>query len=386
MVPERRMRNLLYVAVFFYALHYALTLYVESSYLSQFFPERLLGVFFSVASLGSILAGIYLPRFLSENGNYKAVLFFLILELAALFGLAFTTEALWVFPIFLIHQLLLTVIFISVNVLLESMSHDSSTGRTRGIFLTIFNTAILLGPLAASFLFTEQSFTEVFLVSGLLLLPVFLVIALKFKRYRDPLYHRTRFLSTLALVLLKKNIYRVSALRFLLEFFYSVMVIYAPLYLHNHIGLSFKEILGIIMPIALTPFVFLPYLLGRLADLRLGEKELMFAGVLIMSLTTISLSFVESGSVMLWAILLFSTRVGATLLETGTDAYFFKNVSAADTNLIAFFSNLRPLAFILGPLLSVLFLSFFELRSIFLALGLVLAYGLIHAVKLKDSR
>ncbi|MBX4216157.1 MFS transporter [Candidatus Parcubacteria bacterium] len=381
-----QMRNLLYFGLFFYALHYALTLYIESTYLSQFFPERLLGVFFSIASVRSIIAGIYLPRFLSENGNYRAVLFFLFLEIVSLFGLAFTGNPVLVFPLFFAHQVLLSAIFISVNVLLESFSQDASTGRTRGFFLTIFNTAILLGPLAASFVFEGRGFTEVFLAAALLLIPVFFIITVKFRHYRDPLYAKVRFLTTLAAVILKRDIYRVSALRFLLEFFYSVMVIYTPLYLHNHVGIPMNDILGIIMPIVLLPFVVFPYLLGRLADLKFGEKEFILVGVAVIAVATMALSFIATQSIAVWALFLLITRIGATMIETSTDSYFFKSVSAADTNLIAFFSNLRPLAFIAGPLAGVLFLSFFDIRYIFLALGAVLSYGIVHALALRDSR
>lgn len=386
MLERATLRRFVYLATFFSALHYALTLYVESTYLVQFFPERLLGIFFGLASFASLAAGIYLPQFLARNGNYRAVLIFIGLEMATLFGLAFAPIKEIALPLFLVHQVLLVTIAISINVLLESLSKDSTTGETRGIYLTVLNAAILLGPLAAGFFFGEKGFTAVFLAAAALLIPVFFFVAANFRHYRDPHYRRVRYLATLGRALTNGNIYRVSALRFLLEFFYSVMVVYTPLYLHTHLGIPFSAILGIIMPIALVPFVVLPYFLGKLADLKLGEKEIAIAGFVILSAVTATLSFVETTNVFVWAALLFATRVGASFIESMTESYFFKQVSGEDSDLIAFFVNLRPAAFMVAPLTVVLFLSFFDMRYIFLALGVLTAYGLRHALFLKDTR
>lgn len=386
MLSRTTLRHFVYAATFFSALHYALTLYVESTYLVQFFPERLLGVFFGLASFASLVAGIYLPQFLARNGNYRAVLLFIGFEMATLFGLAFAPIKEIALPLFLVHQVLLAVIAISINVLLESLSFDSSTGRTRGVYLTVLSAAILLGPLAAGLFYKERGFSAVFLVAAALLVPVFLFVAANFKHYRDPHYKRVRYLATLGRVLSNGNIYRVSALRFLLEFFYSVMVIYTPLYLHLHLGIPMSAILGIIMPVALLPFVVLPYLLGKLADLKFGEKEMFIAGFVVLSAMTAALSFVETANVFVWAALLLVTRIGAASVESATESYFFKQVSASDSDLIAFFINLHPAAFMVAPLTVVIFLSLFDMRYLFLMLGVLTAYGLRHAFLLKDTR
>lgn len=386
MLDQATLRRFVFIATFFSALHYALTLYVESTYLGQFFPEHLLGLFFGLASFASLAAGIYLPRFLARNGNYRAVLIFIGLEMATLVGLAFVPVREIALPLFLLHQVLLAGISISINVLLESLSRDNSTGRIRGLYLTILNAAILLGPLAAGLFYHGEGFSAVFLAAAVLLVPVFVFVAGNFKHYRDPVYRRVRYLATLGRALETETIYRVSALRFLLEFFYSVMVIYTPLYLHTHLGISFSAILGVIMPVALLPFVILPYLLGKIADLKFGEKEMVVAGFIILSATTAALSFVETSNIFVWAGLLLLTRIGAAFIESMTESYFFKQVNGTDSDLIAFFVNLRPAAFMVAPLVAVLFLLVFDLRYIFLALGVVSAYGLRHAFLLKDTR
>lgn len=386
MPPQKKFLSLVYVSTFFYALHYALTLYIESSFLGQFFSERLIGLIYVVSAVLAITAIIYIPRFLSLNGNYRTSLFLITLEVITLFGLTLTSNPFMAIFLFTTHQVLLASLFVTINVFIESFSSDASTGRTRGIFLTIVNAAILTGPVVAGLFFKENGFSNVFLVAALLMIVMFLVIALNFKNYRDPAYNEFPFLQTLITVLRDGDVYRICAVRFLLEFFYTIMVVYTPIYLHKYMGIPFSDILGIIMPIALAPFVIFPYLIGIIVDKRLGEKELLIFGLSMIGITTISLSFITTDSIAVWAIFLLMTRVGASFIEETSDSYFFKHVNATNTNLIALFSNLRSLSIIVGPLLAILFLSVFEIRYIFIALGLVMLYGLRYALTLKDTK
>ncbi|MEK7115517.1 MAG: MFS transporter, partial [Patescibacteria group bacterium] len=238
----------------------------------------------------------------------------------------------------------------------------------------------------ASGFLKDANFDTVFLLSALFIFPMFILIAINLKKYRDPIYNKLEFLSTIIEVFRRPNVFKISVVRFLLEFFYSIMIIYTPIYLHTQMQIPFSEILGIIMPIALSPFVIFPYLLGNIADKKLGEKELLTIGIILCAFITMSLSFISSGNIFAWALLLFMTRVGASFIEEMSDSYFFKHVNASDSNLIAFFSNLRPAAFIAGPMLATLFLLVFPFNYIFLGLGAFMLYGLRYSLRLKDTR
>ncbi|MEK7143499.1 MAG: MFS transporter [Patescibacteria group bacterium] len=378
--------HVIYLATFFYALHFAITLYIESSYLRAFFSERTVGLIYIMAATLSIATVVKLPRVLSIYGNYRSTLTLIFLEVASLFGLATTSSPYSAILFFVAHQIFLATLFVSVNIFLENFSSDETTGRTRGTFLTVVNTAILLGPLVASGFLKDSNFDTVFLLSALFIFPMFILIATNFKKYRDPIYNKLKFLSTIIEVAKRPNVFKISVVRFLIEFFYSIMIIYTPIYLHTQMQIPFSEILGIIMPIALSPFVIFPYLLGNIADKKLGEKELLTIGIILCAFITMSLSFISSGNIFAWALLLFMTRVGASFIEEMSDSYFFKHVNASDSNLIAFFSNLRPAAFIAGPMLATLFLLVFPFNYIFLGLGAFMLYGLRYSLRLKDTR
>lgn len=386
-MPDRStIIRIIYLITFFASLHYALTLYIESSFLGGFIQDKYVGLFYTVASLVSIIAAVRLPQILSIFGNYRTTLTLILLEVLSLFGLSIVENPTFILILFVLHQAMLTSLSIVVNIFLESFSADESTGRTRGVFLTIINAAILAGPFAAAFFFVNGNYSTMFLISSLLTLPMFILVALKFKNYKDPIYNKFLFLKTLIEVLKNRPVRNICESRFLLEFFYSIMIVFTPIYLNKYMGIPMSDILGIIMPVALIPFVVLPYILGIIADLKLGEKELLTAGVIIISISTISLTFMATSSVVFWMTIMLMTRVGASLIESMTETYFFKNVNASDSNLIAFFSYLRPMAFMVGPLFATIFLSMFDIKYIFLALGIFMLYGLRYSLKMKDTR
>src|SRR3989339_929327 len=63
-----------YLATFFYAIHYAITLYIESSFLSKFVPTGSVGLIFTSAAIMSIVMLFNLPPLLRRFGNYKLLL------------------------------------------------------------------------------------------------------------------------------------------------------------------------------------------------------------------------------------------------------------------------------------------------------------------------
>jgi MFS family permease len=90
----------------------------------------------------------------------------------------------------------------------------------------------------------------------------------------------------------------------------------------------------------------------------------------------------------LWAVILFITRIGASTIEIMCDTYFFKKVDGLNANAISFYRMSGPLAYILGPLLATVMFSFFnfEIQYLFLVLGLIMIFGLGFSLALKDTK
>ena len=377
---------IVYLATFFYSLHYALTLYIESSFLGTFLPTQSVGLLFTVAAIISVLILFNFSSILRRFGNYSVILTAVIFEAAALFVLSDVSDWRLMAAFFIIHQILLNVIFFSLNIFLEAFSKDETTGSTRGIFLTVINSAIIAGPFIAGNLFEDGDFRTTFLVAGVIVLLILFFMGGWFKNFADPQYARLSILNTIGSVAREKELRSIFVVQFLLEFFFSIMVIYTPIYLYQTIGIPLSQIVGIIMPIALLPFVVFPYTLGNLADKRFGEKEMLFAGFLVMSIATASISLIVSQTIFIWAVILLLTRIGASFVETMAESYFFKHISVKETNIISFFRNLRPMSYLIAPVVASAFLSLFDSKYLFLGVGAIMLIGLYYSFILKDTR
>lgn len=147
-----------------------------------------------------------------------------------------------------------------------------------------------------------------------------------------------------------------------------------------------NDILTVITPIALIPFIIFEVGLGRIADNRLGEKEILTAGFILMAITTAGLSWITTSSVLVWAGVLFLTRTGASMVEVMTESYFYKKVGPEDSHLITFMRTIRTSAYIVGPLLGSLVLSFIDYRYLFLVLGIIMLTALPYALTIKDTK
>ncbi|TSC54605.1 MAG: Uncharacterized protein LiPW30_71 [Parcubacteria group bacterium LiPW_30] len=375
-----------YLATFFYAIHYALTLYIESSFLSKFLPTESVGLIFTSAAIVSIVMLFNLPPLLRRFGNYKLLLTAATVDAISLLLLSFLPIKEIVIFFFVTHLVFLNIIYFSLTIFLESFSKDETTGSSHGIFLNILSIAVLTGPLIAGSLLNDGSYQKIFALSGILVLPVLFIVGKHLRDFTDHNYAGISFVQTLISIIREKNLKHVFIVQFLLQFFYGIMVIYTPIYLHVELGISMSKILGIIMPIALLPFVIFPYLIGSLADKKYGEKEMMFIGFLILGIATASLTFIESNVVLVWAFALFLTRIGATFVETMAEIYFFKQIDASGTHIISFFRNMSSFSYLISPVVASAFLSLFDYRFIFLGLGALMLVGLRYSFILKDTK
>ena len=384
---QKTLFMLVYFASFLYSFQYALPLYIESSFISQFLSTtKMVGIIFSIAAIFTAIFTFSLPRLLHRFGNYRLTLVTMGLEIVALLSLAIFSNPFIIIPLFIAHQTLTNIIFLNLDSFVESFSDDSKTGGIRGVFMTVLNVAIAVAPFLAGMMLTDHDFWKVYLAAAAFMALGFLVIARNFKNYVDPKYTVSAIRDTLRMVGKSHDLHSIIFMHFLLAFFFSWMVIYTPIYLNKHMGISMNDILTIITPIALIPFIIFEVGLGKIADNRLGEKEILTAGFILMGVTTAGLSWITTSSVLVWAGALFLTRTGASMVEVATESYFYKKVGPEDSHLITFMRTIRTSAYIVGPLLGSLVLVFVDYRYLFLVLGIVMLTSIHFALTIKDTK
>ena len=237
----------------------------------------------------------------------------------------------------------------------------------------------------AGFILTDGDYWKVYLAAAIFMVVVLFLLISNLKHYEDPEYARVPFWSTLKEVWRNKNIYKIFMANFLLKFFFAWMVIYTPIYLHEHIGFEWS-VIGIMFTIMLLPFALFEMPIGKLADTTWGEKEFLTIGFVIMAFSVGTLAFITDANFILWTALLFITRIGASIVEIMTESYFFKQIDATDANLLGFFRNTYPLAYIIAPLFATGILAVIDYRFLFLVLAGVMLLGLRYSLALKDTR
>jgi len=384
--PRKNSVFAIYIVSFVLTLHISLLAYIYSSFLSKFAGEKVVGLIFSAGSLFTALAFIKFPATLRRLGNYKLFLILLAVDLLALLGLAVSNALLLAASLFVVHFVVSALVGLNLDIFLENYSTDRKTGRIRGLFLTIVNSAWVMGPLIAGFVLSNGDYWKIFVASAILILPVLVLTKGNLAHFKDPDYREFAPIKTAARVWKNKNLYRIFMANFLLQFFYALMVIYTPLYLHEHVGLSWSAI-GMVFAVMLTPFVILQLPLGRLADIAYGEKEILSIGFLIMAVTTGLITFITSQSLLVWAAILFATRVGASMTEVMVEVYFFKQITERNVGTMSLFRLMRPAAYLVAPAIaSAVFIIFgLPITSIFAVLALVMFYGLRYSLAIKDT-
>jgi len=364
--------------------------YVNSTFLENFVGEKWVGFIFAIGALLSVILMSQISKLIKAYGNIKVLVSSAALAIFVLILLALAKSVTVIISTFIIYYCLGFFIRYTLDVYLENISDDKNTGLIRGFYLTFLNTAWLISPFLASRLVVNGDFWKIYVVAAMSLLPLIAIASVFLYEQKDLKYDGQSIFPQLRRLWRGENqtdrcIRRILAVDFLLCLFYAVMVIYMPLYLHEHLGLPWNE-LGLVFTIMLVPFVILELPLGRIADRWMGEKEILMGGLVITGLSTSVLAFIPSASWLVWAGLLFITRVGAAGIEVMKEAYLFKKIDGSDTSLISLSRIIVPFSYLVGPLFVSLILLFFDFNYVFFFLGLLVLSGLFFTAKLKDTK
>ncbi len=380
----RHNRKIIYLAGFLFSIPIALASYINSSFVSSFVGEKFVSIIYVLGSASSILALLLAPKIFRRIGGYKFLLSIIFLDAFSFLALALTKNVWSIIFMFILGFSMNTLIIFSLDEILKIFSKDPATGKIRGIYLTICNLAWILAQLASGTILGGFSFSTIYFVSFCVMMLFLLISFLNLKNTPDPKYDKIKSLKYIKEFFKNKNLFRAYGISFLLQFFFCSMVIYTPMYLHAHLGFSWKEI-GIIFTVMLLPFVLIQSPLGKHSD-KAGERKMLMFGFGITSLATLSLFFIKEHSVWIWAVLLFITRIGAAMIELMIDVHFFKHIKPENEELVGVYRTSSPIAYILGPAATfIVFVFVPSFNYIFLILGALMLYGVYLSSTIKKS-
>lgn len=382
---QNKYLNTIFLSNIFISLHYALIIYVNSSFLSQFFTQTQVSSLYIIGSVLNTYLLLNVSKVLEKIGVYKFVIYAMGMEFLATFGMFVSEVPALAGLYFLMHLVSISLLLFGMDIFIEDFNKDASkTGSIRATYLTITNITIMISPAIVAGILVHGKYSSVYMLSVVFMLPLYYL----FRRFRkiqiEPVKH-IKIKQTLIEYIKNKDLYNIFISQFLLQLFYAFMIVYTPIYMNQYIGFSWSEI-GVIFTIMLLAFIIFELPVGQMEDEKYGEKEFLAIGFIIMGLSTLFISFLTIKSFWMWATILFITRIGASFVEISSDTYFFKKVEADKTDVISFFRIARPLSFIVGPLMATVMLQFIPFQYIFIVVGSIMIIGTHYALALTDTK
>ena len=364
-------------------------MYIHSTFIEQFVGKNGVGAMYTIGSALAVLIFLFISRVLHAVGNYQTTLALLFLNFLAVGGMAFADSLRTAIPLFIVHITALPLILFNLDVFLEENigNQESSTGAKRGLLLALSSLVGALTPLLTGYLVGSDgpNFSIAYLASAATLLPIFFIILFAFRNFQDPKYKEIQLFTAIRSFWVQSSIRSVFLAHFLLQMFFFFMVVYTPLYLATEIGFNWQSI-GLILFSAQLAYVLLEFPIGRIGDLYIGEKEMMVFGFIIIAGSTATLTFLGTTSIWPWAIAMFVTRVGASLVEVTTESYFFKHTKSSDAQVISFFRITRPLSYVIGSLIGSLAILYLPFSYIFLVMAAFVLPGIIFGHQIVDTK
>lgn len=386
--PKRHLIPI-YAASLLLIFHAFVVAYINSSFLEQFISSAGVGTIYTIGSALSVLIFLFVSRVLRQVGNFKMTVGLLLLDLIAVAGMAFATELQAAIPLFLLHLVTVPLIIFNLDVFMEEQigNNEGVTGSRRGLLLTLTSIVGAISPLIGGLLVdgSVTTFTYPYLLSAFTLLPIIALLLFYFKDFSDPEYQEIDVFRAIRTFWQNINIRSVLIAHFALQMFFMMMVVYTPIFLTQDMNFSWKEF-GVIMFFAQLAYMLLEYPVGVIADKYIGEKEMMGMGFLIIIISTSWMSFVTSESLLVWSIIMFTTRVGASLVEATTESYFFKQTKSSDAQIISFFRVTRPLAYVLGAMIASLALLYLPFNLLFIVFAALMIPAMFATLNIEDTK
>lgn len=369
---------------FVFTLQLTLPMYINSSFLGSYVSESTVGIIYIIGSVLTILGFLATNKILTRYGNHKTALTLIGLQAAVILGIILSDDFRFIAFFFVISTALSAMIGLTIDIFLEIHTDVRHAGGIRGLFMTVINIAWIIAPLVGGAIMGMGGFRYIYGAALCFLVLLAYLVSRNFRHFHDPAYSHIPITKTVMHVLRSRDLTMTFCANIILNIFYAWMVIYTPIYLHSEIGFSWDEI-GVIFTVMLLPFIIFQYPLGKIADSKLGEKEMMTLGFIITAIATYALTFITVKSVVLWSAALFMTRVGASTAEVMIETYFFKKVDPRESKVLSLFRITRPIAYIIAPAVTGLALMYTGHSGMFIVLGILTGCAIFFTIAIRDT-
>jgi MFS family permease len=370
----------IFVASFLCSIHVALLSYLNSTMLQTAVGSRGVTLAYVCASALTII-GIAISPIVVRKIGARSFLRLVLAIVAILLATLSAASGFHAAVLFTIYFAITTVIWYAFDLVLEHFCREDMIGNIRGFYLALNNLAWVLSPIIGSRIVTLTGIRMPYAIAAVLVAIAALCVYAIPKFRNSKHLPRAKLSEAFAALKARPVVRKVVALYFLLQFFFAWMVIHLVPHLTGA-GFSWKSI-GIILSAMLLPFVLVQYPIGKLVDRYHVEKTMLGIGFFIAGVFTLALALPIPQTVIMYAVILFGTRVGAAIAEVAAESAFFKRVKEDDTALVGMLRMMFPLAYIIAPLLAALILSIGSIQTLFGVLAILLFIGGVYAFRIQ---
>lgn len=378
------MKRTVFIASFLLSFSIGIAAYINSSFIETFSSKSTIGIIYAASALLGIFALSRAGVMVARIGAKSFFFVHAVIQIGCLALIAAPVPKTITLLAFVGYLTCVYPLAFCLDVFFAHVMPVGSRGKTRGIFLFLSNLAWLCTPFAGIALKERAGFQGIYICALGIVAIIVVCIGIGFSSYVDAKYtpHRSRF--SLFRSLKKARFRPVIFCNFLLQFFYSWMVVYSPIYLHEYLSFSWRDI-AIMFTAMLSSFVILDYPLGRIADWLGSEKEFTALGFLCMIASLLGLFIFREKNIFVIGGLLALSRVGAASVEAMTEIHFFKIAKDSDPDILCVFRDLSPASYLIAPLIGGLLISVLPFHFLFGILGVILIAGFVVSLRLEKN-
>lgn len=361
-------------------------MYINSTALERFVNGEYTSLFYVFGAMGSLILLFILPRIIKSFGLVKTSVTIFALLSGAMFLLGSTATPLVFTTVFVLYSALTSTIWYCSDLFVAHYTDARTAGHTRGMYLTIVNSAVAVMPVFTGLLVARISIGSVYIVAAVLLFIGLITVAYSQRTFIDRPYVEATIPAAWNVIKKSPSLRRILSINFLLQFFYVWMTVFTPLYMSRVLHFNWTQI-GSAFSVMLLAFVLFQYQVGKLSD-KVGEKKLLLFGFTFAGISTIAfaLAHQHTHSIIIYAAILFCTRVGICMVEVLSETYFFKQITDQDEGIVSVYTMMHPLAYVIAPLLGWLIIIKTSYSVLFIVLGILLLTGALYTIRLIDIR
>ncbi len=377
-----------YLLAIIFSYHTLLVAYNTSSFIGTYLHPTAVGVLHGAGALAAVGIFLIFPKLLTRFGNVLVGIAIMLAATTLLLLLALFSSPLVLILALGLFLAINPLVYLVIDVFSETLigKSEADTGKKRGLTLSLMSAAAVFAPLSMGFLMSgHNDYTQLFFASAGVGLIFVAILVGAFRHFYDPVYEDLPMLPIIKAAYQDKNLATVILAHFLLQLFFSWIIIYVPLYLFSVVGFSWQEI-ALIISAGLIAYVLFEFPTGIIADKWLGEQEMMALGFLVIAITTASFGIMGGVGILGWMGIMFVNRIGASLVEVTTESYFFKQINGKDAALMSLFRLLRPAANVVGAFLGALLLGIFSFTLFFIIGAFILTLGVFIPRYLIDTK